>query len=81
MAKHRKELLSKECATMESGFETDPQMTVIYMPDNGQENEADGGAQITEKADEQADASSLQGRDRSGSADEGHGTHNGVGRQ
>lgn len=41
MAKHRKELLSKERATMESGFETDPQFTVIWMPDR-EDKEQDG---------------------------------------
>ena len=33
MAKHRKELLSKECGIMESGFDKDPEFEIIYMPE------------------------------------------------
>lgn len=39
MAKHRRELLSKECVTMvASGFDQDPEFKIIYMP-NQEEKE------------------------------------------
>lgn len=41
MAKHRKELLSKECGIMESGFDTDPAMEILWMPDH-EDKEKDG---------------------------------------
>lgn len=38
---HRKELVSEECGTMESGFDRDPEFEIIWMPDN-EDREQDG---------------------------------------